>query len=75
MLDQLKSVKEELDKLKLIRWCVRQVIPEALPTVTDGKKSVLEDLEAKQRRTELDQAKRQEETAKEQPSGSLRMEH
>ena len=72
---QLKSVKEELDKLKLIRWCVRQVIPEALPTVIDGKKSVLEDLEAKQRRTELEQATKQEETAKDQPSGKLRIEH
>lgn len=46
--DQLEAVQANLDELKQVRWCVRQVLPDALPTIIDGKQSVLEQLEANQ---------------------------
>ena len=39
---------------------MRQVLPDALPTVIDGKKSVLEQLEANQRKAQ--QAREQSQT-------------
>ena len=51
---ELKAVQEQLEELKLVRWCVRQVIPDALPTISaDGKKFVREALEANQRKAKL----------------------
>ena len=52
---QLEAVQASLDELKQVRWCVRQVLPDALPTVIDGKKSVLEQLESGQRKAKLAQ--------------------
>ena len=52
---QLEAVQAGLDELKQVRWCVRQVLPDALPTVVDGKKSVLEQLESGQRKAQLSQ--------------------
>ena len=52
---QLEAVQASLDELKQVHWCVRQVLPDALPTVIDGKKSVLEQLESGQRKAKLAQ--------------------
>ena len=52
---QLEAVQASLDELKQVRWCVRQVLPDALPTIIDGKKSVLEQLESGQRKARLSQ--------------------
>ena len=57
---QLEAVQSNLDELKQVRWCVRQVLPDALPTVIDGKKSVLEQIEANQRKAQ--QAQEQSQT-------------
>lgn len=53
-LQELETVNVKLEDLKQIRWCVRQVLPEALPTVVNGKKSAKENLQAKQRKLELE---------------------
>ena len=52
---QLEAVQSNLDELKQVRWCVRQVLPDALPTIIDGKKSVLEQLKANQRKAQQEQ--------------------
>ena len=57
---QLEAVQASLDELKQVRWCVRQVLPDALPTIIDGKKSVLEQIEANQRKAQ--QAREQSQT-------------
>ena len=57
---QLEAVQSSLDELKQVRWCVRQVLPDALPTVIDGKQSVLEQIEANQRKAQ--QAQEQSQT-------------
>lgn len=57
---QLEAVQSNLDELKQVRWCVRQVLPDALPTIIDGKQSVLEQLEANQRKAQ--QAQEQSQT-------------
>ncbi len=56
---QLETVQSSLDELKQVRWCVRQVLPDALPTIIDGKQSVLEQLEANQRKAQQAQEQRQ----------------
>lgn len=53
-LAELEKVNASLEDLKQIRWCIRQVLPEALPTVVNGKKSAQESLQAKQRKLELE---------------------
>jgi len=55
---ELEKVNANLDELKQIRWCIRQVLPEALPTVVNGKKSAKESLQAKQRKLELEKPER-----------------
>ena len=62
---QLEAVQARLDELKQVRWCVRQVLPDALPTVMDGKKSVLDQLESGQRKAELAQERQQAQRRKE----------
>ena len=57
---QLEAVQAGLDELKQVRWCVRQVLPDALLTVIDGKQSVLEQIEANQRKAQ--QAQEQSQT-------------
>ena len=57
---QLEAVQANLDELKQVRWCVRQVLPDALPTIIDGKKSVLEQLESGQRKAQLAQEQYQQ---------------
>ena len=49
---RLEAVQRSLDESKQVRWCVRQVLPDALPTIIDGKQSVLEQLEANQRKAQ-----------------------
>jgi hypothetical protein len=56
---QLEAVQSSLDELKQVRWCVRQVLPDALPTIIDGKQSVLEQLEANHRKAQRAQEQSQ----------------
>ena len=56
---RLEAVQSNLDELKQVRWCVRQVLPDALPTIIDGKQSVLEQLEANQRKAQQTQEQSQ----------------
>lgn len=56
---QLEVVQADLDELKQVRWCVRQVIPDALPTVKDGRVSALDRLESNRRKIEQEQKKEQ----------------
>lgn len=56
---QLEAVQASLDELKQVRWCVRQVLPDALPTIIGGKQSVLEQIEANQRKVHQAQEQRQ----------------
>ena len=41
---QLEAVQSNLDELKQVRWCVRQVLPDALPTII-GEAGQLDDLQ------------------------------
>ena len=61
---QLEAVQASLEELQQVRWCVRQVLPDALPTVKGGKKSVLEQLESNQRKIEQAQEQRQSQQRK-----------
>ena len=56
---RLEAVQSSLDESKQVRWCVRQVLPDALPTIIDGKQSVLEQLEANQRKAQQAQEQHQ----------------
>ena len=56
---RLEAVQRSLDESKQVRWCVRQVLPDALPTIIDGKQSVLEQLEANQRKAQQAQEQHQ----------------
>lgn len=51
---ELEKVSANLEDLKQIRWYIRQVLPEALPTIVNGKKSAKENLQAKLRKLELE---------------------
>ena len=57
---QLEAVQTSLEELKQVRWCVRQVLPDALPTKKDGRISAMEQLESGQRTIELEQEQREE---------------
>lgn len=52
---QASDLKQELDQLGEIRYCIRQVMPDEMPKVIDGKTSVTDQLDSAKRKNELEQ--------------------